>query len=140
MEERMTREKMAHLGPRFWLVARDGDFPVEMFTMDCGGAASLPVFSHEEEAEMFLDLGGAGNGWRTRESSAGEIVSLLFGLCSRVSSVALDPSPLMTPEMLDLVRVDRGRFVDLITSPGEKKPLPRPRWILTPGLKNRGVA
>jgi hypothetical protein len=111
-----------------------------MFTMDCGGAASLPVFSHEEEAEMFLDLGGAGNGWRTRESSAGEIVSLLFGLCSRAGSVALDPSPLMTPEMLDLIKVDRGRFVDLITAPGEKKPLPRPRWILTPGIKNRGVA
>jgi hypothetical protein len=140
MEERMTQEKMAHLGPRFWLVARDGDHLLEVFTMGCRGAESLPVFSHEEEAGMFLDLGGAGNGWRTRESSAGEIVSLLFGLCSRVGSVALDPSPLMTPEMLDLVRVDRGRFVDLITSPGEKKPLPRPRWILTPRLKNRGVA
>jgi hypothetical protein len=139
MEERMTQEKMAHLGPRFWLVARDGDHPVEMFTMGCRGAESLPVFSHEEEAGMFLDLGGAGNGWRTRESSAGEIVSLLFGLCSRVSSVALDPSPLMTPEILDLVRVDRGRFVDLITAPG-KKPLPRPRWVLNSDLTSRGAA
>jgi hypothetical protein len=136
----MTQEKMAHLGQRLWLVARDGDHPLEVFTMGCGGAESLPVFSHEEEAGKFLDLGGAGNGWRTRESSAGEIVSLLFGLYSRVGSVALDPSPLMTPEMLDLVRVDRGRFVDLITSPGEKKPLPGPRWVLTPDLKNRGVA
>jgi hypothetical protein len=140
MEERMTREKMAHLGPRFWLVARDKDHPVEIFTMDCGGAESLPVFSHEEEAGKFLDLGGAGDGWRTRESSAGEIVSLLFGLCSRVSSVALDPSPLMTPEMLDLIKVDQGRFVDLITAPGEKKHLPRSRWVMPPGIKNRGVA
>ena len=136
----MTQEKMADLVPRFWLVVRDGDHLLEVFTMGCGGAKSLSVFSHEEEAGMFLDLGGAGNGWRTRESSAGEIVSLLFGLCSRVSSVALDPSPLMMPEMLDLVRVDRGRFVDLITAPGEKKPLPRPRRVLNPGLKNRSVA
>jgi hypothetical protein len=139
MEERMTQEKMAHLRPKFWLVARDGDHPLEMFTMSCGSAESLPVFSHEEEADMFLDLGGAGDGWRTRESSAGEIVSLLFGLCSRVSSVALDPSPLMTPEILDLVRVDRGRFVDLITAPG-KKPLPRPRWVLNSDLTSRGAA
>ena len=56
----MTQEKMAHLGPRFWLVARDEDHPLEMFTMGRGSAESLPVFSHEEEAGMFLDLGGAG--------------------------------------------------------------------------------
>ena len=55
----MTREKMAQLGPRLWLVARDGDRPVEVFTMDCGGSESLPVFSHVEEAEMFLGLGRA---------------------------------------------------------------------------------
>ncbi|MDQ3864213.1 MAG: hypothetical protein M3317_12100, partial [Actinomycetota bacterium] len=97
----MTQRKTAQLGPRFWLVARDGDRPVEVFTMDCGDDESLPIFSQEEAAGIFLDLGGAGDGWRTRESSAGEIVSLLFGLCSRVGSVALDPSPLMTPEMLD---------------------------------------
>jgi hypothetical protein len=46
----------------------------------------------------------------------------------------------MMPGMLDLIRVDRARFVDLITAPGKRKPLPKPRWLLTPGFTNRGVA
>jgi len=89
-----------------------------VFTLDCGGDEALPVFSHEEEAEMFLGLGGAGDGWRVRESSAGEIVSLLFGPCRGVRGVALDPTPVMTSEMIEFVRVGRARFVDLIAASG----------------------
>jgi hypothetical protein len=103
---------------RFWLVAKDRNHPVEMLTVECGGGEALPVFSHEEEAELFLNLGGAGDGWRARESSAGEIVSLLFGPCAGVRSVALDPSPVMAPETLGLVTLGRDRFVDLFAGPG----------------------
>lgn len=124
----------------FWLVAKDGNCPVEVFTVDCGGDEALPVFSHEEEAELFLGLGGAGDGWRVRESSAGEIISLLFGPCAAVRSVALDPSPLMATEMVGLVRVGRDRFVDLIGAPGRDKPLPGLGWAKTPDRPNRGVA
>ena len=93
---------------------------MQILTVDCGDDEALPVFSHEEEAELFLGLGGVGDGWRIRESAAGEIVSLLFGPCVAVESVALDPSPLMAPEMLGLVRVGRDRFLDLITVPDRK--------------------
>jgi hypothetical protein len=103
---------------RFWLVAKDRNHPVQMLTVDFGGGEALPVFSHEEEAELFLVLGGAGEGWRARESSAGEIVSLLFGPCAGVRSVALDPSPVMAPETLGLVTLGRDRFVDLFAGPG----------------------
>ena len=62
--------------------------------MDCGGEQALPVFSGEGEAEMFVWLGGAfEDGWRVRETSAGELVSILYGPCAGVGSVALDPSP-----------------------------------------------
>jgi hypothetical protein len=124
----MTQEKKvrpAHPSPargsasRFWLVAKDGTCPMEILTMDCGGDEALPVFSHEEEAELFLGLGGVGDGWRVRESAAGEIVSLLFAPCAGAGSVVLDPSPLMTPEMMGLVRVGRDRFLDLIATPGK---------------------
>lgn len=119
----MTQEKKArparhsrarHAGSRFWLVAKDGPCSIEMLTVYCGGDEALPVFSHEEEAELFLGLGGVGDGWRVRESAAGEIVSLLFGPCAGVGSVTLDPSPLMAPEMMGLLRVGRDRFFDLI--------------------------
>jgi hypothetical protein len=53
----------------------------------------LPVFSFEEEADMFLRLGDYDNQWRTRESCAGELVSVRYGPCADVKSVALDPLP-----------------------------------------------
>ena len=122
---------------RFWLVAKDGACPMEILTVDYGDDEALPVFSHEEEAELFLCLGEIGDGWRVRESSAGEIVSLLFGPCAGVGSVTLDPSPLMVSEMMALVRVGRDRFLDLITAPARKRLPSRSGWTQTPGRQNR---
>ena len=117
------------LAVRFWLVAKDGNYPTEILTVDCGGGdEALPVFSHEEEAELFLNLGVVGDGWRVRESAAGEIVSLLAGSCAGVGSVALDPTPVMSSEMLDLVKVGRERFVDLIQLSVRKRSLAGSGW------------
>ena len=83
--------------------------------MDRGGAQALPVFSGEGEAEMFLWLGGAfEDGWRVRQTSTGELVSILCGPCAGVGSVALDPSPGMAAETLRLTSVGRKRFVGWI--------------------------
>jgi hypothetical protein len=60
-----------------------------------GAARVLPVFSFEEEAEMFLRLGGYDGAWRARESSAGELVSVLCSSCKDVRGLALDPLPEM---------------------------------------------
>jgi hypothetical protein len=79
-----------------------------------GGEETLPVFSHEEEAEMFLWLGGLKAGWQVRESAAGELTSILCGLCSGVKKVALDPLPKMLNEKtVGLVILERERFLDL---------------------------
>ena len=140
----MTQEKKARLAQqpparrsawRFWLIAKDGPCPIDIFTVDCGGDEAMPVFSHEKEAELFLGLGGVADGWRVRESSAGEIASLLFGPCAGVGSVALDPSPFMASETMGLVRVGRDRFLDLITTPAKKDTLPG--WTRTPGRRDR---
>lgn len=75
---------------------------------------------------MFLDLGGFEAGWRIRESAAGELVSVLYGLCAGVSEVALGPLPEMVVDRtVVLVSLDRERFVDRITGrrPGEPR-----RW------------
>jgi poly-beta-hydroxybutyrate-responsive repressor len=84
-----------------------------------GGEEALPVFSHEEEAEMFLWLGELGDGWQARESAAGELTSILCGLCSGAKKVALDPLPKMLDEKtLGLVSLDRERFFDHVLGKG----------------------
>jgi hypothetical protein len=45
----------------YWLITNgQGD----VLTLDYDGEELLPVFSHREEAEMFLRLGSAGYDWR----------------------------------------------------------------------------
>ena len=97
--------------PTRWLIARDGR--VEPLCVRAGTARVLPVFSFEEEAEMFLRLGGYDTGiWRARESSAGELVSVLYGPCIDAKGVALDPLPEMLKDgTVGLVSVGRGRFL-----------------------------
>ena len=87
----------------------------------------MPVFSGEGEAEMFAWLGGAfEDGWQVRATSAGELVSILYGPCAGVGRVALDPSPEMSSETIRLVSLSRERFVGWIVdspcsySPGER--------------------
>jgi hypothetical protein len=80
-----------------------------------GVARILPVFSFEEEAEMFLRLGGYDGAWRARESSAGELVSVLCGPCKDVKGVALDPLPEMLKDgTVGLVEVGRESFLEQI--------------------------
>jgi hypothetical protein len=98
-----------------WLIARDGDGRLEPLCVWAGAARVLPVFSFEEEAEMFLRLGGYDGGCLTRESSAGELVSVLCGPCKDVKGVALDPLPEMLKDgTVGLVGVGRGSFLGQI--------------------------
>lgn len=107
-------------GTTWWLVAKDGHLCKDLLTVDCGGGRALPVFSGEGEAEMFVWLGGAfHDGWRVRETSTGELVSILCGPCVGVRSVALDPSPdMVKAEMTALVIIARERFLTRIVVPG----------------------
>src|SRR5215216_1121371 len=81
------------------------------------GGEALPVFSHEEEAERFVRLESSGTGWRTRETSIRELVSVLLGPCVGVGWVALDPWPEIHVEMVvGLIGVNRSDFVNLLVS------------------------
>lgn len=78
-----------------WLIVKQEKGWTEVFTIHPGsGRETLPIFSHEEEAEMFLWLATPGGGWRARGTTAGELVSLLHGPCADAGRVALDPLPL----------------------------------------------
>jgi hypothetical protein len=113
-----------HPAPKWWLLAKSKNFGVEALLADCGNEQALPVFSGEGEAEMFVWLRGAfEDDWRVRETSAGDLVSILYGPCAGVGRVALDPSPEMAPETIRLVSLSRERFVTwVIDSPGGYSP------------------
>ncbi|CAA9451938.1 MAG: hypothetical protein AVDCRST_MAG58-2129 [uncultured Rubrobacteraceae bacterium] len=114
---------------KWWLVAKEGNLGAGVLLADCGGEQALPIFSGEGEAEMFVWLKGAfEDGWRVRETSAGELVSILYGPCVGVGRVALDPSPEMVAETIRLVSVSRERFVSwIVDSPCSFSPLARAR-------------
>jgi hypothetical protein len=99
----------------YWLIAKRRRGRLEVLTTSLAdGRGVLPVFSFEEEAALFLRLGVRGS-WRVRRTEAGELVSLLYGLCQRVELVALDPiSARGTDVMNRLVSLERGRFVDVL--------------------------
>jgi hypothetical protein len=72
----------------------------------------LPVFSYKEEAELFLRLEGWETGWRVRDSTCGELVSVLYAPCRKVRRVALDPLPEMTFEStIRFVSLSREAFI-----------------------------
>src|ERR687897_147152 len=89
---------------------------IEVLTLRTGGEQeTLPVFSSEQEAEIILRFGGVTGGWRARESSAGELVSVLSDPCAGAKKVALDPSPEMVVEgTVSLVSLLRESFMKLI--------------------------
>jgi hypothetical protein len=102
----------------YWLIAEKRNSRLEVLTFLPGGEQeTLPVFSSEDEAEVILRFGDVTGGWRARESSAGDLVSLLSGPCTGVRKVALDPSPEMVVEgTVGLVSLLRESFMNLITA------------------------
>src|ERR671915_486196 len=114
MAERASRQPP---GPAsYWLIAAKRNDRIEALTIRTDDEQeALAVFSSEEEAEIILRFGGVTGGWRARESSAGELVSVLSGPCAGVKKVALDPSPEMVVEgTVGLVSLLRESFMNLV--------------------------
>ena len=85
---------------------------MEVLTLDTGDEMVLPVFSFQEESELFLRLEATEADWWPRETTTGALVSLLLSLCAQVDKVALDPLPgLWEREILGLVSTGRRHFV-----------------------------
>jgi len=116
----MTRSRVAH--PPLWLIVEQQNGWMWILAIDPGNGEVLPVFSFEEEARMFLQLGALETGWQARRTTAVELISLLSGPCAGVRKVALDPLPVADGMLYDLVSLSRERFVRNLTS--KCKPLP----------------
>ncbi len=80
-----------------------------------GGNEALPIFSFEEEARLFLHLRGLRKGWRIRETTDAELISVLLGQHADAEWVALDPIPEIGGEALvGIVSLRRENFVGLL--------------------------
>src|SRR4028118_1352808 len=68
-----------------WIITSYRNNRMEVLTIDPeGNGGSLPVFSFEEEAKTFLGLSENDQNerrWRSRETTAGELVSVLMAAC-----------------------------------------------------------
>jgi hypothetical protein len=98
---------------RYWMIANRRFGKIEALTEDPDGRGEgLPVFRFRDEAEMFLWLRGLGGGWEIRETTAGELVSLLYGPCADVGRVIFDPQPRIgAGGSVEPESVDRKKFV-----------------------------
>jgi hypothetical protein len=112
----------------YWLIASNENGRLEFLVLSLTDSEEvLPVFSSEEEAEMLLGLGQVGfESWQVRRSTAGELISVLYGPRADVKRVALDPSPEMLVERtIGLVSLSREHLADLLVpnalDPGEVK-------------------
>jgi hypothetical protein len=96
----------------YWLLEKSEGDSMEALTVDLRDAhRALAVFSHPDEAEMFLWLGGLTSRWRARKHGTRELASVLAGPCAGVRYVALDPLPEMVVERtVALVVLAREHF------------------------------
>ena len=110
----MLRSGPARL--RHWVIAKYENGGIEILTIIPDGEEEiLPVFSFEEEAELFLQGEAPGRGWTARETTPGELVSILYGLCLGVAAVALDPLPeILSRAVVGLVSLDRESFLRIL--------------------------
>ncbi len=106
-----------------WLIIRQHFSGLEVFTTD---GHVWPVFSFREEAEAFLHLkGAAGDGWRARETTCGELVSVLYGPCRDIEHVSLDP----LPQMVELVSMSRKAFVKALLASDTSSSVEEPHML-----------
>jgi hypothetical protein len=128
----------------FWLIVTRSHGRMEVLTIDAGGETVLPLFSFQEEVELFLHPQAKGADWWPRETTTGELVSLLLGLCARVDKVALDPLPsLGEREIIGLVSTGRRRFMrylmgEVAAHSERNKPSGRETWRSAPTRLRRG--
>ena len=115
-EKRRMQNKGGSLTRRpLWIITSYQNNRMNALTLDPDSDGGfLAVFSFKEEAEAFLSLleDDQKSDWRSRQTTAGELVSILMGPCASVKGVALDPLPLwLSRAMLRFVSVNRERFV-----------------------------
>jgi len=80
--------------PLGYLISRHEHNRLELFAVAAAPRGeALLIFGSDRTAQGFLLGCGLGGGWGVRETTTGELVSLLLGHLANVETVALDPGP-----------------------------------------------
>ena len=100
----------------FWVVLKGSHWTLPFTVSLPDGREAIALFSGEEEARMFCQFchfGKKGAKVSVRVTSAGGVLSLLYGPWSVARHVALDPFPevLGSRRLLGPLTLDRERFV-----------------------------
>ena len=95
----------------FWTVLDEGGSTLTLDVTPPGSGRAIALFSSQEEARMFCYLREVSLPSRVEETSAGEIVSLLYRQPPTAKYVTLDPPPqMLRSRLLTLLMLDRDRF------------------------------
>ncbi len=103
----------------FWLIAKeDGEGgETELLTVELPGKGEgvIPVFSFEQEARLYLWVGGLGDRWRAEPVEPERLAAVLSGACPRFEWVAPDPvGEHWVREESQLACMSRERFLSLL--------------------------
>ena len=118
-KSRMATESGALTVRPLWIITSYENKQREALTLSPDLDESLlALFSYEEEAEAFVCFLGDGEkekGWRSEQTTAAELVSVLYEPCANIKGVVLDPLPLeLSREMLPLVSMSRDLFLQYL--------------------------
>lgn len=100
----------------YWLITPGDGGNLQPTITGCDSDKTLPVFGFEEEAEMFLEFAGFGDGRRIRRTTAGELLFILLGPCKELRWASFDPLPgIFAKSKVDPSRMERERFMAFLT-------------------------
>lgn len=115
--------------PVYWLLSSRGGVH-EVFLTFWGGEPGeevrmLPVFSAESSAGAFVEASPfAEEVWRSRKTTRGELISILYGPCVTAGRIAFDPLevPLVESAGSFQATLSPERFVEVLLGRG-------PSWL-----------
>jgi len=95
----------------FWVVLEGSTWTLPFTVSLPEGREAITLFSSEEEAMMFRHFSKEGANSSILETTAGEVLSLLYGPWSVAGHAALDPLPeILGGRLLGLLTLDREHF------------------------------
>ena len=95
----------------FWILLEGGTWTSPFTVSSPEGKEAIALFSAEEEARMFCHLSEQGAKLSVRHTTAGGVLSLLYGPWAVARHVALDPLPEnLGGGLLRLLTLDREHF------------------------------
>lgn len=107
--------------PVYWLLSSRSGAHEEFLTFWGGKPGwevrTLPVFSAESSAGAFVEASSfAEGGWRSRKTTRGELISILYGPCVTAGRIAFDPLEVSLVESAGSFQtaVSPARFVEAL--------------------------